>query len=108
MLMIAERRPLFGFTEPGFDPGAIALARISEVATVVLLGTFLLSRVASIRFSARNRSADAAGTRPHAGDDDRVSMRLAVTGGLAVAAIDRKSTRLNSSHYCASRIPSYA
>ncbi|HEY9408546.1 MAG TPA: hypothetical protein VIP77_03105 [Jiangellaceae bacterium] len=41
MLLIAERRPLFGFMEPGFNPGAIMLSRISELATVVLLGTFL-------------------------------------------------------------------
>lgn len=44
MLMIAERRPLFGFMEPGFHPEMILLARISEVATVLLLGTYLLAQ----------------------------------------------------------------
>ncbi|MGH8826882.1 MAG: COG4315 family predicted lipoprotein [Jiangellaceae bacterium] len=87
MLMMAERRPLFGFMEPGFDPGAIALSRISEVTTVVLLGTFLLSRAASGRSGAPKHSDDAAGTRPHVGDDDRIPMRMAVTGVLAVAAL---------------------
>jgi hypothetical protein len=44
MLMIAERRPLFGFMEPGFHPEMILLARISEVATVLLLGAYLLAQ----------------------------------------------------------------
>jgi hypothetical protein len=40
-LLISERTPLFGFQEPGYDPAAILASRIAEVATVVLLGTFL-------------------------------------------------------------------
>lgn len=44
MLMIAERRPLFGFMEPGFHPEMIQLSRVSEVVTVVLLGALLLAR----------------------------------------------------------------
>jgi hypothetical protein len=43
-LWIAERTPLFGFQEPGYDPTAIAASRISEVAAVVLLGAFLIAR----------------------------------------------------------------
>jgi hypothetical protein len=43
-LFISERTPLFGFMEPGYDPAAIAAARISEVATVVFLGAFLVAR----------------------------------------------------------------
>ena len=43
-LFISERTPLFGFMEPGYDPTAIAAARISEVATVVFLGAFLVAR----------------------------------------------------------------
>ena len=43
-LFISERTPLFGFMEPGYDPTAIAAARISEVATVVLLGVFLVGQ----------------------------------------------------------------
>src|SRR3546814_10842221 len=35
-------------------------------------------------------------------------LRLAFEGNLVVMLRDRKSTRLNSSHYCASRIPSSA
>ena len=44
-LWISERTPLFGFMEPGYDPTAIAIARVSEVATVVLLGAFLAARL---------------------------------------------------------------
>ncbi|WP_146137529.1 hypothetical protein [Gulosibacter molinativorax] len=43
MLAIAERQPVFGFMEPGFHPGMILLARITEVLTVVLLGAFLIT-----------------------------------------------------------------
>jgi hypothetical protein len=43
-LYIAERTPLFGFQEPGYDPTAIMASRISEVATVVFLGAFLAAR----------------------------------------------------------------
>jgi hypothetical protein len=44
MLAISESRPLFGFQEPGYDPVAIAVSRIAEVATVVLLGGYLVAR----------------------------------------------------------------
>ena len=43
-LAVAERTTLFGFTEPGYDPAAIAVARASEVAAVVLLAAYLLAR----------------------------------------------------------------
>jgi hypothetical protein len=43
-LYISERTPLFGFMEPGYDPTAIAAARVSEVATVALLGAFVTAR----------------------------------------------------------------
>jgi hypothetical protein len=43
-LFISERTPLFGFMEPGYDPGAILAARIAEVATVVFLGAFTWAR----------------------------------------------------------------
>jgi hypothetical protein len=46
MLEISERRPLFGFQEPGYDPAAITLTRQSEVAAVVLLGLALVARFA--------------------------------------------------------------
>jgi hypothetical protein len=48
-LAISEQRPLFGFQEPGYDPTAILQARITEVATVVLLTTFLVARTARRR-----------------------------------------------------------
>ena len=38
MLLISERRPLFRFQEPGYDPTAIAASRYFEIATVALLG----------------------------------------------------------------------
>lgn len=48
-LAISEQRPLFGFQEPGYDPTAILQARITEVATVVFLTTFLVVRRRSHR-----------------------------------------------------------
>jgi hypothetical protein len=45
-LAISERTPLFGFMEPGYDPTAILVSRISEGATVVLLGSYLAARLA--------------------------------------------------------------
>jgi hypothetical protein len=55
MLWIAEHRPLFGFTEPGYHPDMIQLARISEAATILLLGTFLLVQLLG---STSDRRAD--------------------------------------------------
>lgn len=43
-LLIAERRPLFGFMEPGYNPAAIRAAQVSELATVALLGVYLVAR----------------------------------------------------------------
>jgi hypothetical protein len=43
-LLIAERRPLFGFMEPGYDPAAIRAAQVSEIATAGLLGVYLVAR----------------------------------------------------------------
>lgn len=43
-LAISERRPLFGFQEPGYDPTAMTQARVTEVATVLLLVAFLALR----------------------------------------------------------------
>jgi hypothetical protein len=45
-LLISERTPLFGFMEPGYDPPAIMAARVAEVATVALLGSFLAAHLA--------------------------------------------------------------
>ncbi len=43
-LLIAERRPLFGFMEPGYNPDAILTSQVSEIATVALLGAYLVVR----------------------------------------------------------------
>jgi hypothetical protein len=43
-LLVSEHRPLFGFMEPGYDPTAIATARVTEVLAVALLSTFLAAR----------------------------------------------------------------
>ncbi|HMF82221.1 MAG TPA: hypothetical protein VKI01_03020 [Acidimicrobiia bacterium] len=43
-LLVAERRPLFGFMEPGYNPAAIHAAQASEIATVALLGVSLAAR----------------------------------------------------------------
>lgn len=43
-LLVAERTPLFGFVEPGYDPPAILASRVAEVATVVLLVGYGIAR----------------------------------------------------------------
>jgi hypothetical protein len=43
-LFVAERTPLFGFQEPGYDPTAIAFSRVSEVTAVVCLGALVAAR----------------------------------------------------------------
>jgi hypothetical protein len=50
-LLVSEHTPLFGFQEPGYDPPAIAAARISEIAAVVLLGAFLAAHATHARRS---------------------------------------------------------
>src|SRR5262245_42659411 len=45
-LAISEQTPLFGFMEPGYHPAAILVSRIAEGAAVVLLGSYLVARVA--------------------------------------------------------------
>jgi hypothetical protein len=45
-LLVAERTPLFGFMEPGYDPPAIMASRVAELVTVGLLGSFLVARLA--------------------------------------------------------------
>ena len=50
-LLISEHTPLFGFKEPGYDPAGIAAARVSEIATVVLLGAFLVAHTSQRRRS---------------------------------------------------------
>jgi hypothetical protein len=52
-LLIAQRRPLFGFMEPGYNPEAIRASQVSEIATVVLLGVFLVVR--HVPMSSRGR-----------------------------------------------------
>jgi len=44
-LLVAERTPLFGFMEPGYDPPAIMASRVAELVTVGLLGSFLVARL---------------------------------------------------------------
>jgi hypothetical protein len=43
-LLVSERTPLFGFMEGGFYPAAIMTAKVSELVTVGLLGSFLVAR----------------------------------------------------------------
>jgi hypothetical protein len=45
-LAVSEHTPLFGFMEPGYDPTAIAAARVSELVSVVSLTGFLVGRFA--------------------------------------------------------------
>jgi hypothetical protein len=52
-LLIAERRPLFGFMEPGYNPAAIRAAQVSEIAAVALLGVYLAARHVPVRSPGR-------------------------------------------------------
>jgi hypothetical protein len=62
-LLIAERRPLFGFMEPGYNPDAILTSQASEIATVVLLGTYLVVRHVPIGFRGRRTAMHSTSTR---------------------------------------------
>src|SRR3954463_8753379 len=42
-LLVAERTPVFGFQEPGYDPPAIMASRVAELVTVGLLSSFLVA-----------------------------------------------------------------
>ena len=44
-LLIAERTPVFGFMEPGYDRPPIMASRVAELVTVALLGSFLVARL---------------------------------------------------------------
>lgn len=44
-LLVAERTPLFGFQEPGYDPPALMASRVAELVTIGLLGSFLVARL---------------------------------------------------------------
>jgi hypothetical protein len=44
-LLVAERTPLFGFMEPGYDPPAILASRVAELVAVGLLGSYLVARL---------------------------------------------------------------
>jgi hypothetical protein len=48
-LLVSERTPLFGFMEPGYDPSGLMAARVSELATVALLGGYLVARFVAQR-----------------------------------------------------------
>ncbi len=87
MLLIAERRPLFGFMEPGFHPDMIRLSRISEVTTVVLLGAFLVSHL----FGGSSGTDRADNTRKpeemHRMETKNRTLRAVMPSMLAVAAL---------------------
>jgi hypothetical protein len=83
-LYISERTPLFGFMEPGYDPKAIMAARISEIATVVLLGAFFVARLLLRRAKPPPVAAEAARDAP------RPRARSAEGGDRASAAAPRR------------------
>ena len=70
----------------------------------------LLAEAGSVHVACVDQQLVALGLR--AGDDDAVGVddQAAADQGMAVldAGLDRKSTRLNSSHVCSSRMPSSA
>ncbi|HEX3669309.1 MAG TPA: hypothetical protein VHY55_09170 [Acidimicrobiia bacterium] len=62
-LLIAERRPLFGFMEPGYNPDAILTSQVSEIATVALLSVYLVVRHVPIRSRSRESATHPVSTR---------------------------------------------
>ena len=62
-LLIAERRPLFGFMEPGYNPDAILTSQVSEIATVALLGVYLVVRHVQIGNRGRRSAMHPVSTR---------------------------------------------
>jgi hypothetical protein len=68
-LAISEQRPLFGFQEPGYDPTTILATRVTELATVVFLTAFLVTRT----LRRRRAVANAGSAAPEFGD--RVAKR---------------------------------
>jgi hypothetical protein len=48
-LAVSEHGTLFGFHEPGYDPGGMAVTRVAEVAAVVLLGAHLVIKTSTRR-----------------------------------------------------------
>ncbi|HKF92864.1 MAG TPA: hypothetical protein VKC52_15455, partial [Acidimicrobiia bacterium] len=62
-LLIAERRPLFGFMEPGYNPGAIRFSQVSEIATVALLGMYLVARHVPTRSPGRRPAIESTSRR---------------------------------------------
>jgi hypothetical protein len=62
-LLYAERRPLFGFMEPGYNPAAIRASQASEIASVVFLGVFLAARHVPIRSRHRGAATHTVPTR---------------------------------------------
>jgi hypothetical protein len=62
-LLIAERRPLFGFMEPGYNPDAIRAAQVSEIATVALLGVYLIARHVPIKSPGRRPAIETTSPR---------------------------------------------
>jgi hypothetical protein len=62
-LLIAERRPLFGFMEPGYNPDAIRASQVSEIATVALLGVYLVVRYVPMPSRGRPTAVHSVSTR---------------------------------------------
>jgi hypothetical protein len=62
-LLIAERRPLFGFMEPGYNPEAIRASQVSEIVAVALLGLFLVVRFLPLSWRGRQPAINSLPTR---------------------------------------------
>src|SRR3546814_3186113 len=73
-------------------PPVVALLLVANLVPAIALLVLLGRRIA------KRRAAQSV-----IGGDGQLHVRL-----VAIFSIDRKSTRLNSSHYCASRMPSSA
>src|SRR3546814_7478245 len=96
--------------EPTLQEGDEVLARVARAAhrLLVVFAELLLADIGVIAFQLLLRHELGAEVRGLAAALAVLAGRIiaAVDGALRTAPqIDRKSTRLNSSHYCASRMP---
>src|SRR3546814_3110199 len=109
MVVHRERSPLSDAAAPGFWTSALAWSPLVSLVISVVGWIVVDSRARGATRNAELRSACRA-AQDLAADLEAAARRIFVQDapsddGAWAAQADRKSTRLNSSHYCASRMP---
>jgi 3-hydroxyisobutyrate dehydrogenase-like beta-hydroxyacid dehydrogenase len=102
-IMVGGKPEVFEKVKPLFEKmgksitliGGIGAGQVAKACNQILTGVGVLAVAEAFNFAAKN-------------DVDVAKVREALMGGFAYSRIDRKSTRLNSSHRYISRMPSSA